>query len=75
MASKYLLQIVHRDNGKIVEWEPGRDIETEFITDCIARVLVRGVGLFKTSAHVAQDIEAGIEEAILELKKKVAKRH
>lgn len=69
------MQILDTLTGELVEWEPGLRIESEFVTDCVARILAKGVGFFRSSEHVGADISAGIEEAILGLKAKVQPRH
>lgn len=71
MASRYLMQVVDRQTGEIVQFEPGQVVETDFVTDCVAQVVRLGVGLGRTSDHVAADVRQGIEEAILALKLKV----
>lgn len=39
MASTYLMQIVKRDTGEVVQWEPGRGVETDFIAACVREIL------------------------------------
>lgn len=65
------MQIVEARTGKVVEFEPGLSVEINFIDDCVSRILAKGVGVLRTQAHVADDIRAGIEEAIHSLKVKV----
>lgn len=65
------MQIVDVSTGEVVQWEPGRSVEVDLVEDCLARILKRGVGFFRTSTHVEDDIRAGLLEALLELKKKV----
>lgn len=71
MPSKYLLQIVHRTSGEVVQFEPGLSTEINFIDDCVQRILSKGVGVFRTNKHVEQDIRDGINEAVHSLKLKV----
>lgn len=71
MASSFTMQIVDKRTGSVVEFEPGLTVEMDFITDVVQRVLDKGVGVFRTEAHVAADIRSGIEEAIYALKVKV----
>lgn len=71
MASRYLLQIVDRQSGNVVQFEPGLQAEKDFVADCVKRVVELGVGLLKTEAHVEQDVRTGIELAILDLKAQV----
>lgn len=75
MTSRFKMQILDSITGDLVEWEPGLRIESEFITDCVSRILAKGVGMFRTSDHVGKDISNGIEEAILDLKRKVNPKH
>ena len=69
--SNFLLQIVHRLTGEVVRFEPGRQVERDFVDDCVAKIVGKGVGWTKSTAHVARDVRAGIEEAIFELKARV----
>jgi hypothetical protein len=39
MESKFLVQIVHKKTGQIVQWAPGRQIEREFESEVCSRVL------------------------------------
>jgi hypothetical protein len=71
MASRFRMQIVDTVTGDVVEYEPGRRVETEFVSDCINRIVAQGVGFFKTEATVKAAVEAGIKEAIFELKTQV----
>lgn len=73
--SRFRLQIVDTTNAKVCEWEPGRAVEIDFVQDCITKIVSKGVGLGRTSAHVAKDIEDGINEAIFNLKAKVKPKH
>ena len=61
------------DSAKKKEIAPSPTAETGVlgrIIDAIKTAIVkRGVGLFRTEAHVARDIEDGINEAILDLKR------
>lgn len=65
------MQIIDTATQGVVEWEPGRAVETDFIKDCVDRILAKGVGLLRSQSHVEEDIKAGIEEAIFALKLKV----
>lgn len=69
--SIYKMQIIHAESNTVVEFEPGREIECDFIVDCVERIIAKGVGVFRTSAHVEQDVKDGIQEAIFALKSKV----
>jgi len=71
MASSFLMQIVNKSNGEIVQFEPGLSVEVNFVDACVTKILEKGVGLGRTSKHVANDIRDGIEETIQELKNKI----
>jgi hypothetical protein len=71
MASRYLMQIVDRKTGIVVQFEPGLKAETDFVTDCVAHVVSRGVGIGRTSAQVAVAVQAGVEDALMALKGKI----
>ena len=71
MASRFLMQIVDRQTGEIIQYEPGRRAEILFVEDCIERIVELGVGFGRTQKHVVTDIRAGIESAILALKAKI----
>jgi hypothetical protein len=70
MASPlFLLQIIEAGGNRVVAQVPGGGaLEAEIIELCTRAIVARGVGLFKTSAHVEQDIRDGIAEAIMGLK-------
>lgn len=65
------MQIIDTTNGNVVEYEPGKSVEVDFINDCIVRIVAKGVGIGKTEASVSQSIRDGITESIQELKLKV----
>lgn len=72
MASKFLLQIVEKETGKVIaQMEPGLGDERCFVDSILTRLHSKGVGVFKTSNHVVSDARAALEEAIFELKTKV----
>ena len=56
-------------NGIVARYRAGGEAERDFIDACTLAIVRRGVGVFRTEAHVAQDIRDGIAEAILSLKK------
>lgn len=66
--SRFLLQIIDRQSGDVIQLEPGLSAETNFVDECVETISKRGVGLGYSTAHVEQDIRAGIEEVILDLK-------
>lgn len=87
MPSRYLMQIVDRKDGSVVQFEPGLQVEKDFVEDCTARIIeratknivARGVGIGCTELHVTKDIVDGlnatvrdcIEKSIIALKAKV----
>lgn len=72
MASRYVLQVVVASSGQVVaSWPPGRDQEQDFITAVCDRVIAKGVGVGKTSAHVHADVRAALEETLFEVKAQV----
>jgi hypothetical protein len=71
MASRFLLRIIDRATNEVVEFEPGLAAEKVFVEDCVKQIVKQGVGFFKSEAHVAAAIEAGIQQAILELKAQI----
>lgn len=71
MASEFVLQIVHEATGEIVtEWRPRQDAP-EVIFDLLNRVAAKGVGIFRTTAHVQQDIKTAWQELLQDLKNRV----
>lgn len=71
MASSFLMQIVDTRTNTVVEFEPGKTVEIDFVTDVVSRVIAKGVGVFRTQEHVAKDVRDAIEEAIYGLKLKI----
>ena len=71
MASRFLMQIVDRTTGDTVQFEPGLSVEVNFIDDCVTKIVSKGVGFTKTSSQVEAAIRDGIEQSILDLKKKI----
>ena len=71
MDSIYLMQIVEKKNNEVVQFEPGLSVEVNFVDDIVTRTISKGVGLGRTSAHVAQDVREAVEEAIQALKRKI----
>lgn len=61
-STPYLLQIVTGD-GATLRFHAGETVELNLRDAIKAAILKRGVR-FRTEAHVALDIEAGIEEAL-----------
>lgn len=70
MASKFRICIIRAD-GTEVHFHPGSHEELDFVSAVVDRTLEKGVGFFRTKAHVAQDLTAAIEEVINDLKAEV----
>jgi hypothetical protein len=45
--------------------------ERQFIEEVVNRAVARGVGIGRTSAHVAEDIRTAMQELLWELKSEV----
>jgi hypothetical protein len=71
MASKYLIQVVSKKTGKVVEWAPGLAVERQFEDEICNRVAAKGVGIARTTAHVVADVRAAVEELLHDLKSDV----
>lgn len=71
MASRYLMQVIDRQTGEVVQFEPGRAIEAGFVDACVALSVRRDVGFGRTTRQVARAIRLGVEEAIEHLKLRV----
>lgn len=73
MASEYRLQVISIKTGQVVAgWQPGdRVVETDLVTDLEARVKAKGVGLFRTEAHVLADLREAFAEMLYQLKERV----
>jgi len=71
MDSEYLIQVLHKPSGKVVQWAPGLSVEKDFIAELVERVSVKGVGIACSRFHVCQDIRAACEELLHDLKSRV----
>lgn len=71
MASQFLLQIIHRDTGKIVTLEPGGPVEVQLVTELSKKLLDKRVGVFTTRAQVAKVVEDCLKDIIYSLKKQI----
>lgn len=69
----FLLQIVDAKTGAVVQLPGGGRMERDLIEACTAAVVTRGVGIFRTEAHVRAAIVAGITEAITDLKRETVR--
>lgn len=48
MASRFKMQIVDSVTNYVVEFEPGRSVETDFVTACVNRILLKEKELAST---------------------------
>lgn len=64
----FLLQIAFPD-GAVVQLPAGGALERDLVATCTAAIVGKGVGWFKSEAHVRAAISAGISEALTDLKR------
>jgi len=68
MASKFLIQVVEKDTGKVVQWAPGFPVERQLSDELCARVAKlitdEGVGIFKTQAKVVGTVQDAVQVAL-----------
>lgn len=64
----FRLKLVYADGSELV-FEGGGVFERDLIRACREAIVKRGVGFGRTEAHVSKDIDDGITEAILSLKR------
>ena len=69
--SEYLVQIIHRRDGRVAQWAPGLDIETEFIENLCNRVLAKGVGMLRSEKRVIEAVRQAAQELLFDLKAQV----
>ena len=39
MPSQYLMQIIHKQSGEVVQFAPGQDVEMDFIDTCVQKIM------------------------------------
>ncbi len=71
IESDYVIQVVHKETGRVVEWAPGLQVERQLVIDLCNRVAAKGVGVFRTTAHVVADVRVALQELLYELKSEV----
>lgn len=64
----FRLKLVYPDGSELV-FDGGGAFEREIITVCREAVMKRGVGMWRTEAHVSRAITEGIAEALMSLKR------
>ena len=69
--SRFVLQILDKQTGTVVQYDPGSPVETEMIHNIADAAVRRGVGVFRGSGHVRQDIVDAIGEVLLNLKSRI----
>ena len=68
MASEYLIQVVHKSTGKVVEWAPGLAVEKQLVDELGNRVRAKGVGILKTTEQVVTAVKSALDELLYDLK-------
>ena len=71
MPSQFVIRVVDLTTNEVVQWAPGMAVERQLVEDLCARVLSKGVGIFRTEAHVIADVRAAITELLHALKSEV----
>lgn len=71
MPSEYVIQVVEKKTGAVVEWAPGMAVERQLIEDLCGRVASKGVGIGRTTTHVVADVHAAMVELLYALKSEV----
>jgi hypothetical protein len=64
----FLLQIVDAETGVVARLPGGGALEADLVDLIVREVVRRGVGWFRSTAHVEQDIKDGTTAAIYSLK-------
>ena len=66
------MQVVVRGTNKVVaRWPPGDDEERDLVAAIAAGVRAKGVGVFRTEAHVVAAVEGVVRDALLSVKRQV----
>lgn len=72
MPSRYVLQVVEKGSGRIVaSWPPGLREEQDVIAAIVDGVRAKGVGIFKTEAHVIEAVRSVVADALYQVKAQV----
>lgn len=72
--STFIIQVIDKHTGNVVEWAPGLAVERQLVEDLCNRVASKGVGILRTTAHVVDDVKTSLEELLFELKSDVPAR-
>jgi hypothetical protein len=68
--SKFRISIVRPDGYQVLMY-PGSRGERDLVADIVERTLAKGVGVFRSEAHVKADLEAAITESLQALKSEI----
>lgn len=63
------IQLTDAD-GRVIKTRAGGKHEADLVETFVRHIASKGVGLFRTEAHVLADVRAGIIDALMELKVK-----
>lgn len=74
MASQFVIQVVDKDTGLVVEWAPGMACERQLVTELGGRVVAKGVGYFKSAKQVQAAVTEALRELLFALKSDVPSR-
>jgi hypothetical protein len=69
--SRFRVHILDTETGAEAALLPGGRGERDLVDAVLAAIVKRGVGIFRTEAHVAQAIQEGMQEALFALKSEV----
>lgn len=69
--SEFVIQVVHKDTGRVVEWAPGLAVEKEFDQELLNRLRSKGVGWFKSEEKVLTAVHEALRALLYELKAQV----
>jgi hypothetical protein len=71
--SRYWLQVIDRQTGGevVIGWYPGDRVEVDLAGELTERVKAKGVGLFRSEAHVLADLRLAFGEMLYDLKRRV----
>lgn len=74
VQSQFVIQVVDRETGDVVEWAPGLKVEKDFVNELCERVAGKGVGVGRTTRHVVADVRVALQELLYTLKANVSSR-
>ncbi len=69
--SRFVLSITDTATGSQAQLRPGGTSERQIINEVVNAVIAKGVGLFKTEAHVAQAVREALIEVLTAVKSDV----